>query len=595
LDGTTVATILLVVVVLLCVYRSPLLAIIPLLTIAVSVWVALQLMALLTLVPGVHLVNVSKVFAIVIVYGAGTDYCLFLISRYREELEGGANLAGALRLSVGAVGGSLAASAGTVICGLGMMGFAEFAKVRCAGPAIALSLAVALLASLTLTPALLRLFGRLAFWPRGVRTVRLLGKAAPSARFWEWMSRGVVARPVLTWSICVAALLPLCVLGLGVQPNYKATGELHPQSGSVQGLDAIQCHFNAGETGPLTVLLESASDWNSAPGRDLIAHLSQGFLRVDNVAEVRSLTQPLGEPLRVPAADSGKGIFGGLLRSLNLGSAVAQAERSSRAFYLATLPGEDGPRHVTRLDVVLRSDPFDAASLATLELIQLWLKQEMPRSARELGEVRSECYGVTVGARDLAQVTEADRLRVNSLVLLGILVILLVLVRRPWLALYLLLTVLFSYFATLGASSLLAALWAGRPLGLVDWRVPFFLFTILVAVGQDYNILFITRALQERARYGSAEGMRRALARTGGTITSCGVIMAGTFATLMLAGLGTLVQIGFALAFGVLLDTFVVRPLLVPAFVLLVWRRRDSVRRTSLKLPRPQILLRRAG
>ena len=103
--------------------------------------------------------------------------------------------------------------------------------------------------------------------------------------------------------------------------------------------------------------------------------------------------------------------------------------------------------------------------------------------------------------------------------------------------------------------------------------MPFFLFTILVAVGEDYNILLMTRALQERKRHGAVEGMRRALARTGGTITSCGLIMAGTFATLMLAGLSTLVQIGFALAFGVLLDTFVVRPFLVPAFTLLVWRR----------------------
>jgi RND superfamily putative drug exporter len=106
--------------------------------------------------------------------------------------------------------------------------------------------------------------------------------------------------------------------------------------------------------------------------------------------------------------------------------------------------------------------------------------------------------------------------------------------------------------------------------------VPFFLFTILVAVGEDYNILLITRVLQEQGRRGIKAGMREALARTGGTITSCGLIMAGTFGTLMLTNLGTLVQIGFALAFGVLLDTFIVRPFLVPAFALLVWRRKTS-------------------
>ena len=111
-----------------------------------------------------------------------------------------------------------------------------------------------------------------------------------------------------------------------------------------------------------------------------------------------------------------------------------------------------------------------------------------------------------------------------------------------------------------------------RPIGEIDWRVPFFLFTILVAVGEDYNILLITRALEERKVFGGVEGTRRALACTGGTITSCGLIMAGTFATLMLTGLNTLVQVGFALAFGVLLDTFLVRPVLVPAFTVLLWR-----------------------
>src|SRR5262245_20528062 len=203
LDGTTLATIVLVVVVLLAVYRAPLLALVPLVTIATSVWVALELMALLTLIPGVHLVHISKVFAIVILYGAGTDYCLFLISRYREELENGSDTPTALRHSLAAVGGSLAASAGTVVCGLGLMGLAEFAKVRCAGPAIALSLAVALAASLTLTPALLRLLGGAVFWPCRVTVksprVATRGLAGDRPGFWEWVSHVVVRRPLLVW------------------------------------------------------------------------------------------------------------------------------------------------------------------------------------------------------------------------------------------------------------------------------------------------------------------------------------------------------------------------------------------------------------
>jgi RND superfamily putative drug exporter len=408
---------------------------------------------------------------------------------------------------------------------------------------------------------------------------------------WGWISRQVVARPVAVWLTAVLLLLPLALLGLQVKACYRATGELAPTSGSVEGLAVIQKHFTAGEVGPVTVLLQSPNDWDGPQGRAVLHHLCRGLLYLDNVAEVRSLTQPLGEPPQpAAAAPPGGGLFnavwGKVVQGVN-----DQIARGARDYYLARPPSADGsPRCVTRLDVVLRSDPFDSRSNDTLRLIQTWLREELPRSAAAFGAVRAECYGVTVGARDLADVTESDRFRVNALVLGGILLILLALVRRPVLAAYLLATVLFSYYATLGATTLAAWLAVGRPLGEVDWRVPFFLFTILVAVGEDYNILLITRSVQERRRHGAVEGVRRALRHTGGAITSCGLIMAGAFAMLMLAGLSTLVQIGFALAFGVLLDTFVVRPFLAPAFTLWLWRREEARAAGRTAVP-----LRRAG
>jgi RND superfamily putative drug exporter len=392
-----------------------------------------------------------------------------------------------------------------------------------------------------------------------------------------------------------------------VRPNYRATGELAPSSGSVRGLAAIQRHFTAGEVGPITVLLESTTDWESPCGQAIIRHLSQGFSRLDNVAEVRSLTQPLGNPT-APAsgwlsslspdylASSEKGAFFRTMWQGVVHGLSDQVSRTAAAFYVAPISPDPAhsQRFVTRLDVVPSSDPFDLESAETLELIQLWLREELPKYPGA-ANVRAECHGITVSARDLAHVTESDRLRINTLVLAGIFLILLMLVRRPWMALYLLATVLFSYFASLGATTLLAHWWNARPLGLVDWRVPFFLFTILVAVGEDYNILLISRALEERKRHGVIEGTRRALARTGGTITSCGLIMAGTFATLMLGGLSTLVQIGFALAFGVLIDTFVVRPFLVPAFALWLWHEETPVTRPKAvkRLSRSTLRLRR--
>ncbi len=249
LEDTTLATVILVIVVLLCVYRAPLLALIPLLTIAVSVWVSLNVLALMTLLPGVHLVNISKIFAIVILYGAGTDYCLFLISRYREELQDGYAIPQALARSMGGVGEALAASAGTVMVGLGLMAMAEFAKVRYSGPAIALSLGVALSAALTLTPALLRLMGMAVFWPgrppapeakpvlRRKFTVERLG-------LWDWVSHRVAAHPVLVWGVAVVILLPLVIVGLHVQPSYRATGELCPETESLQGLSRHSAPFH---------------------------------------------------------------------------------------------------------------------------------------------------------------------------------------------------------------------------------------------------------------------------------------------------------------------------------------------------------------
>ena len=595
LEKTTLATVVLVVVILLFVYRAPLLALIPLATIALSVCVALRLLSLVTLLPGIHLVNISQVFAVVMLYGAGTDYCLFLISRYREELEGGQPRDMAICRSVKSVGGALAASAGTVICGLSLMGFAEFAKVRCAGPAIALALGVALAASLTLTPALLRLFGNAVFWPRKLKHVgsqpQLLslggvkGGGWGGNSFWDWISRKVAARPFLVWSVSLLILLPLCIIGLNTTPVCKPTGELSPMSASIRGLDAIQRHFTAGETGPVTVLLVSSADWNSPEGRQLIGEVSLGLGHLDNVAEVRSLTQPLGTGLPAPR-EGGVKLLDGLLKSLrrDVSGALVQAQHAARDFYVASVKNEDETQYVTRLDVVLKSEPFEAASRATLTDIEDWLTRELPRTSAPMGWVQPEFYGTTVNSRDLAEVTHSDRIRVNVLVMGGIFIILVVLVRKAWLAAYLLATVLVSYFATLGATAIVSSFFTtAYPLGQMDWRVPFFLFTILAAVGEDYNILLVSRILQERRRRGAVEGIRYGLSRTGATITACGVIMAGTFATLMLGGLNTLIQIGFALAFGVILDTFIVRPFLVPAFLMMVWGRGEKVNKAEVR------------
>lgn len=588
LENTTLATILLVIVILLWVYRAPLLALVPLVTIAISVYVALQGLALLTLIPGFKLANTSQIFAVVMLYGAGTDYCLFLVSRYREELAEGRPLGFSVERSVDQVGHALAASAGTVICGLGLMGTADFAKVRSGGPAIALSLLVAFLASITLTPALLKLLGGLAFWPgkppgRPGSYLAVAQGRSSHDDFWAKFSDKVLKRPGTVWLAVMAALIPLALLGAAARTSFRATAELSVRSPSIVGLNAVQRHFPAGEAGPVTVLLESPISFDNVHGRRLIEHLSRGFLHLDNVREVRALTRPLGQPL--PEAPVTPATATGWAQAWQkiVDSIDSQVRRMAGQHYLATISATDEApaRHVARLEIVLESDPFDPESATTLGTIQSWLASELPNDSRSFGPVRGETFGITVAAADLAAVTETDRARINLLVTLAVFAILFLFVRHVILAAYLLLTVLFSYLVTLGATMLVAHYGFGRPLGEVDWRVPFFLFVILVAVGEDYNILLISRMLQERRKHPASVAMRLAVARTGATITSCGLIMAGTFATLMLAGLNTLVQIGFALAFGVLLDTLVVRPILVPTLCIWYWERQERAERSN--------------
>ncbi|MBS0206568.1 MAG: MMPL family transporter [Planctomycetes bacterium] len=219
------------------------------------------------------------------------------------------------------------------------------------------------------------------------------------------------------------------------------------------------------------------------------------------------------------------------------------------------------------MELTATLDPFSRDSMTHLSHIQHEIQELLKKNGAE--GTRILMTGSTASIRDLKSVTDGDQIRIDILVVTSVFLILVVLLRRPSICFYLIITVLFSYLVALGATY--SAYWAfTADFAGLDWKVPMFLFTILIAVGEDYNIFLMTRIEEEQKLFGPVDGVIHALQKTGRIISSCGIIMAGTFLSLAAGSLRGMCQLGFALAFGVLLDTFVVRPILVPAYLVLL-------------------------
>lgn len=586
------ATIGLVVLILVFVYRAPLLVIVPLLAIVVSQAIGMDLVAWLTQahkVPGLgwlHLkvFKATEIFITVILFGGGTDYCLFLISRYKEELQFGLEPRKAASAALAQVGDAVAASAMTTIFGLGTMFFADFGKFQNSGPVIALCLFVALLACLTIAPAILCAGGRWIFWPfwvpragetrahRGWLTPR--GGKTQMSKFWEWAADFTVRHPGAIFAVSTLIMLPLAHEGLSVDISYDLPNDLQATRPSLVGTAMLRRHFDAGETGPIIVLANLANaGFDTRQGIKQIETLTKELYEVPGVVRVRSMAEPLGDR---PAG------FKSLFNRTSRETRAARRHPQARATFLTQVPALAGT--MTRLDVVLDFDPFAQESIDGLGRIEAFLSGLAGDPESKWHGAEFEFLGTTAGIRDLKTITTSDQLRIQVLVVLAVLGVLIVLLRRFFISLYLILTVVFSYLVTIGATEVFCRWMYGKTFHGLDWKVPIFLFVILVAVGEDYNIYLITRVFEEQRRRGLISGLRQGVIRTGGIITSCGLIMAGSFVSMATGTLRAMIELGFALSMGIILDTFVVRPILVPAFLALVYRLRGHRLETTAPL-----------
>jgi len=282
-----------------------------------------------------------------------------------------------------------------------------------------------------------------------------------------------------------------------------------------------------------------------------------------NIAEVRSISQPLGTPA-------------GPNRSFQQRVIEATGRPLIDPRYVSISPDKAKDKdHITKIDVVFKNDPFSESSLNGLERVSRAVGDAMSSGGALAGGTLKGLSGTTAMVNDLRSVTLQDQRKMYVLVTAGVFLILWALIRRPVVCLYLIATVVIGYLASLGVTELVfRAMHKGpSPWVGLDWKVSFFLFVILVAIGEDYNIFLMARVIEEEKKHDPIEATRLAVAHTGGIISSCGLIMAGTFGSMLTGSLTALRELGFALGLGVLLDTFIVRPILVPAFLVLIHRK----------------------
>jgi RND superfamily putative drug exporter len=488
------ATTILVFVLLLVIYRSPIFWILPLLAVGFAE-ITVRGLGYLIADAGVVVNAQSAGILLVLVFGSGTDYALLLTARYREELRRNDDKHEAMRIAILRAGPAIVASAGTVIAGLLCLALAEVNGTAGLGPIGAMGVFVAMLVMLTALPALLLLGGRRAFWPF-IPRVGSTGSNETQG-WWRRIGERVAVRPRATW-ITTALVLGICCFGL---LSYNATltsaDDFRTDVESIQGQDLINGAFPAGSSAPTNVIVPAG-----APQAAVV------------------------EALRgVPGVDA--------VRKVAVGS-----------------PG-------TQYDVTLTDPPYSDAAYAVIG--------DLRTRGKAAGGEGVLVGGPTATEADLDAASARDLRVLVPIVLIVVVVILGLLLRAIAAPLILIATVILSFLASLGIASLIFDLagFAGESPAL-----PLFGFIFLVALGVDYNIFLMARVREETAQFGTREGMLRGLAVTGGVITSAGIVLAGTFAVLAVLPLVSITQIGFLVAFGVLLDTLVVRSILVPALVL---------------------------
>lgn len=554
IDGILLLTALAVVfVILIVVYRSALLPIIVLLTSIFALSGSILIVFTLAKLGLVELNGQVQGILFILVIGAATDYSLLYVSRYREALyENGHRYKATIEAFKGAFE-PIVASGATVIVGLLCLLLSDLASNKALGPVGSIGVFMAMLAALSFLPAALLLTGRKAFWPvvpRASLQARKLHKQKLERGLWHKAGELVRRNPRPIWIVTTLVLAGLAAFA----PQIKADGVAQSDlilgySEAREGQAVLGKHFPDGSGSPaLLIVKEDESDAAIAA-----ADKTEGVESISVVAEnVESGFVPVGDYANEIESEIRSSIEAEVANApfpIDVEPLVAQAN----PFKDAVKKVSDGE---VLLQVTLTDDPNSAAAKRTIERLRANVAANSPSA---------KVGGATAAQLDTNTASIRDRAIIIPVVLVAITIILAVLLRSILAPVLLLLTTILSFASTLGISAVLFNDILGFP--GADPSVILYGFVFLVALGIDYNIFLMTRVREETTKIGTGEGVIKGLVVTGGVITSAGIVLAATFAALGVIPILFLFQLAFIVAFGVLLDTFVVRSLLVPALI----------------------------
>lgn len=505
------ATVLLVLVLLIIIYRSPLLAIIPLLVVGLAYGIISPTLGFFADHGWIAKDSQAVSIMTVLLFGAGTDYCLFLISKYREILFEVEDKTTAMKLAVRESGGAILMSALTVVIGLATLSLAHYGAFQRFAVPFSFGVLIMGIAALVVLPAILVLIGRVAFFPFVPRTEDMAQRKGkkqhkPSHKTSHKIGHFVTHKP---WIVIVATLLLLGGLTLFVpriQYTFDLLSSFPEDMPSREGFTLIEENFSPGELAPIQLVIDTK-------GTDI--NLQQ---QLASISYIDSVTD------------------------------VQIGEKNN---------------HIQLYELTLNINPYAKESLAHIPELKAEVVKMLETEGIKEADHHIWIGGETASQYDTQQITVRDETVIMPTMIALIALLLFIYLRSLTATVYLLATVIISYFGALGAGWLILHHLMGAE--AISGAIPLYAFVFLVALGEDYNIFMISEIWKKRKTTDHLTAVEEGVVRTGSVITSAGLILAGTFAVLATLPIQVLVQFGVVTAIGVLLDTFIVRPLLVPA------------------------------